>query len=401
MSPFDPVQFYQEWQPFAPADTSDFGDGPKPNIGFFFSYERVYWSISKPFTAPIGAPPTPITTFFVDENTLDTSFIKSTGTYGNRFDLGYMDSNDYGWLVSVIDHVSQNQEMSARNPTVLFNDPLGVLEGFVDLNGDGFDDDLNGNRIYGRDGQDTGVPNPNPPPPITPGPPFDGIPDSPAPIDFGDTVTFTPAFTLLNAQNWTELNGVELMRMYRAPRGHHGGVWELYYGARWLKVDDRFSVQAFGGVLADSFWQNKVENSMVGPQVGGRYSHQRGRWVFSAEGRFMAAANFTSTHFTSTIATLAPPFNGTNRPFALSRYGSNQVNYEDEFSPVAELRLQTSFVLTRAVALKLGYTGMFIGGLTRASNTVDYTLPTMGILDANHNQSIYTGGVSFGIEINR
>ena len=56
ISPFNPVGFYQEWQPFAPADISDFGDGPKPNIGFFGIYEREYWSISKPFTADIGPP---------------------------------------------------------------------------------------------------------------------------------------------------------------------------------------------------------------------------------------------------------------------------------------------------------------------------------------------------------
>lgn len=404
MSPFNPVQFYQEWQPFAPADTSDFGDGPKPNIGFFFSYERVYWALSKPFTAQIGSPTAQGLVFengflIQENNSMDTSWIKSTGTYGNRFDLGYMDSNDYGWLVSVIDHVSQSQQISQLNPTVLFNDPNFLLWGFIDLNGDGIDDDLNGNQVHGRDGLDLGTPNPTPPPAFIPPP--DGIPDTPAPIDIGDTVAFPPRFTRLDASNWTELNGVELMRMYRAPRGHHGGVWELYYGARWLKVDDRFNVAAFGGILADSFWQNKVENSMVGPQIGTRYSHQRGRWVFSTEGRFMAAANFVSTHFNSTIATQAPPTGGTNRPVNLTRYGSNQVAYDEEFSPVAEFRIQTSFILTRAVALKLGYTGMFIGGLTRASNTVDYTIPYMGILDGNHNQSIYAGGVSFGIEINR
>src|SRR3569832_216911 len=125
-SPFKPVGFEPEFNWFGPSETSAYGKGPKPNVGYFFSYERVFWSLSKPESADIGSPtatgvgvsfpngvifnpnipigiqgiPTILT------NTVNTSYFTANGAWGNRWDLGYMDTDDYGWLVSVLDHVS-------------------------------------------------------------------------------------------------------------------------------------------------------------------------------------------------------------------------------------------------------------------------------------------------------
>ena len=363
ISPFNPVNFYSPVDLFGPPNISDFGDGPKRKIGFFFSYERVFWSLSKPSTSTIGSEEAEQTVTLggvpntVLENTIDTSFIQSHGTYGNRFELGYMDTNNKGWLVGIIDHVSQNfsRDLIGGN-YILFNDPVAALDGFVDRDGDGIFDDL---------------------------------------------TTFLPLFDEVVVSNHAELNGVEVMRMYRAPRGHNGGNLELYVGARYVKFDDRFTAYAFGNILADSFWQNKVENSIVGPQIAGRYSHQRGRWTFSAEGRLMAGANFESAHFSNHIATLAPPVGGTGIPANLAPSSALSANYTTTFAPVGELRVQTSYQLTSAAAIRFGYTGMYIGGLTRASNTIDYTLLKMGIIDGNHDQDLFVNGISLGIEFNR
>src|SRR5262249_50633121 len=40
VQPFGPVGFEMKDQPFAPAEISDYGNGPKPKIGFFFDYDR-------------------------------------------------------------------------------------------------------------------------------------------------------------------------------------------------------------------------------------------------------------------------------------------------------------------------------------------------------------------------
>ena len=48
--PFGPHGFQHNAQPFAPADISDYGTGPKPKVGWFFSYDRLIWTLSKPST---------------------------------------------------------------------------------------------------------------------------------------------------------------------------------------------------------------------------------------------------------------------------------------------------------------------------------------------------------------
>ena len=77
-----------------------------------------------------------------------------------------------------------------------FDDPLGLLLGFPDADFDGFADDGNGNNIFGNSGQDTN---------------FDGIPDTPAPQDDGDLITFLPVFSDIAISVRTELEGFEVM----------------------------------------------------------------------------------------------------------------------------------------------------------------------------------------------
>jgi hypothetical protein len=224
--------------------------------------------------------------------------LKSLFTYGNRYEVGYMDANDYGWLVSAISQVSQNQDCTLTDAQVLFNDPQFLLRGFRDSfpQADGFDDDINLNGIFGRDGLDSDG---------------NGVPDTVFPtVDWGDAIQYLPRFDIITAFNHTSVNGVEVMRMYRAPRLHNGGVFELLYGARLLAIEDRFRLLGMNtaahaqppngggnqvttpGRLDDIFLENRIENNIVGPQIGGRWYNQRGRWITSLEGRFMAGANF-------------------------------------------------------------------------------------------------------------
>ena len=50
-----------------------------------------------------------------------------------------------------------------------------------------------------------------------------------------------------------------------------------------------------------------------------------------------------------------------------------------EFSPIIELRVEAHMQLTNIIAVKAGYTGIFVNNVVRAADMVDYTLPTMGI----------------------
>jgi hypothetical protein len=67
------------------------------------------------------------------------------------------------------------------------------------------------------------------------------------------------------------------------------------------------------------------------------------------------------------------------------------------FSPVAELRVEAAYHLTKAFALKAGYTGMYAGNIRRAATSVRYYLPTMGFRDTG-TQNLVVNGVNFGVE---
>ena len=287
-----PVGFEPSWDWFGPAETSSYGNGPRAKVGFFASYERLYWSFAKPAASEIGSPTASFAVSLsgLTENGVNTGWLTAAGGWGNRWEFGYVDTDNYGWLVSVLDRVSQGQHSVAENALVQFDDPNNLLSGFLPsvdpVTGLIIDSDLNNNNVHGRSGLDLGRPNPLPPPPIFVPPP-DGHPDTPAPTDFGDRIQWPVIYSLLDMKNITRLNGVEIMRMYRAPRLHYGGYFELLYGVRYLQLDDAFKVYGtnsvtnvstdiFTGVitsnsfvdltnpLADSQWSQRAQNNMIG-----------------------------------------------------------------------------------------------------------------------------------------
>jgi hypothetical protein len=401
-TPFAPVDTDPDYRWFAEPDLSEYGcDRPDANEGFFFQYDRLIWAFSRPkitdfgdpgaertlilpagFGVPLDQPPNGgIINYF---NSLDTEFIEAEFVWGNRFELGYV-VDDHGWLVSALHVHTLDRRLDAStlgsgrvdgvsDVNAVFFDPLGVTFGFLDLNGDGIDDDLNGNGVFGRNG---------------------------TPDDFEDQAQSPIRFDTLLAQNRTSMHGVELMKVWRLPRMHYGGVWEWYLGARYLGMSDEFSIDAAGGILADFDLFSRVNNFIVGPQLGARWSRSRGRWTVSAEGRFLAAANFQQVRLNGTYATLAVPGGprGAFQNLVSSRFDDAQT--DEEFAPVGELRLETQLQLTRAISLRMGYNGLVAGGISRASRRINYTLPELSILDGRTNESFIVNGFNFGFELNR
>ncbi len=136
IEPFKPLGFEPRFDWFAPAETSSYGRGQKANIGYFFDFERLYWSLAAPQMAYVGSTKlirSPFQPFapFADGPGVDNRFIGATGAWGNRWEMGYVDTDDYGWLVSVLDHVSQGQYRVDETPAFFFGDPGGLLQGFL------------------------------------------------------------------------------------------------------------------------------------------------------------------------------------------------------------------------------------------------------------------------------
>ena len=383
--PFSPGHVGSYAQPFSPARTSTYGNGPHPNEGYFFSYERLFWSLSAPETSTVGAPPlnTPSPGYSTPafggnfNGSIDSSFIKAIGAWGNRWEIGYADDTNFGWLVSVLDHVHQGQYQTVNQAKMTLGDPNLLVEGFL----------------------------------------ID--PDTSVVTDVGQ---LPGLFQQLLMQNLTTLNGLELSRTYRAPRLHGGGFFEVIYGARWFQLDDAYIVTGLGNgsatytlvtpdvtgvfplnVLADSYWATRTLNNLIGAQIGLRWFRQRYRWVTSADARFLAAANFQNTHQVTDLGTLrlANP-EPLPAEVAFLGLGTNTHVYNTTFAPMGELRVNVSYNATSKVALKVGYTGIIVGNVSRASNRVDYNSERLiGITPKSNNEIFFVNGLSFGVEVNR
>ena len=106
--PFGPLDFTQDWQPFAPAEISSYGGGIQPNTGFFFSYDRIHLWVDRPATA-------------LKPNKFD----RTTGT---RIDFGYMSKSNNGWVGELMSINGPNvyDEPTDRQRDVVTYNPSGI-----------------------------------------------------------------------------------------------------------------------------------------------------------------------------------------------------------------------------------------------------------------------------------
>ncbi len=439
-TPFGPSNIRYDLELFKAPDVSDYPNWPHPKEGFFFQYERLYWSIRQPFQTDVGVQNATATGFFsgpvqfdptqqpVSEilrpygNSLDTNFLGATQTWGNRFELGFMEDNK-GWFVSIMNLNPQQQSYFAGNAntpaglTVVFSDPQHLLLGFVENTVGSFDSDLNANPYL--------VPDPFTSVPFVFGRPrptanlsINGLPIPTAGnyagfTDFGDEVPLVPLFNTISIRNITTMNGVELNRSWRLPIFHNGGIWEPFAGLRWLQLRDTFNVTATNTEGGDgtviptalpgtSFWDTTVDNNMFGPQIGFRAERSQGRFNLEAELRFMAAVNFQSTNLDGELGSgLSSGDTVVNEPRLLPHTSFHSSMFNETFAPVGELRAGVNYVLTHAISVQCEYNTMWGTGISRAARRVEYTLPAMGIRDGSKNDPFFTQGLSFGITVNR
>jgi hypothetical protein len=435
--PFETGVYEEDGAPFTGFEYDDYNGPPPPRQGWFFNYERVVMWINPPKKTTIGkegltALVADGSGFRVQENGLDTGFLDSDHAWGNRYEFGYVEGDD-GWLCSILDGQPQDQntdrqsyqsELRLRQDIdVVFEDPPFGPYGWHSL--DGFinrsrlttvDDDLNNNGFFGRffDGNGDGV--------INPADPADQL--SPFPIenyslppyyDLDDLFRLPVLFSTMKIRNKAYMESVELMRTHILPPLHNGGRMEVMYGVKFFKFRDRFNVFATGGILADSFWNQLADNNVVGPEIGLRWYRGKGRWEFSGEGRGLLGFNFQTLKQQGRLGSLvglgrlaqSPAIDGntTNRPSNTPAFfdpiGFDHAFSTSVFAPGAEVRFIVSYNLTADVALRAGYTGMYNYGIARASNTILYRMPNMGITTDNVRQSLWVNMFTFGFEWNR
>ncbi len=193
-------------------------------------------------------------------------------------------------------------------------------------------------------------------------------------------------------------DSVELMKTYRFDQTKHGATVQFQFGARWMRMNDKFRVDALGGTLGDSFWDTRVDNQIIGPQVALSWQKQQGRWSTFLEGRALLGANFQNLSQEGGIGSELNP-GAANRPVYFNPTVFTHGRQEQAFSPVVEMRVSTSYQLTKAFSLQLGWTGIFADNIRRAAPHVQYSLPNMGLRDAG-DQEVFINGLTFGCELN-
>lgn len=220
-------------------------------------------------------------------------------------------------------------------------------------------------------------------------------------VDYGDLHTFNVAFERFEVRNVTETDGIELMKTVTLDNRHlpvkrQGEFIELGVGVRFLRLNDEFTFDGSGGILGRTFATTGAENQIVGPQIRGRWSKQRGRWNFGLDGRFVFGYNVQNQTQVGAIGEdLAP--GAVNSPIFAQPHAVSYARQQQNFSPLAEIRADLSYQVTSSIAAKLGYTGLFVDNITRASQTVNWSIPDLGILHGGE-QEIYINGVNFGFE---
>ena len=498
--PMLPDQDFYDFQLFAPPDMQDYEIYPEPSEGFFFNYDRLYWGISVPKTVgtaetrlggylipvqPIspqtivqlnndqiaaGAPGSGLFIFGTDVLSLDlnTSWLRTDMTWGNRYEGGWIYDNR-GILLSYFDTGEQPQsfqtinEFAASSPTQTFTQSGQTPEGGGLVGG--------GNAL-----NSTTIVSTSPPPDhliaqkmvqmnttriqsaavtslirreiggrgsrsnvkFSLGPRFVQFEDryniayesnqyafNTAGYGGGTTAGGTTAGTTGTATagtTGTATAGTTAGTTGTATAGATGGTTGGATGGVTGTINgdtalaetsssagDFFAITGVdtltgrgpGSPLQTGAWESYTTNNMVGPEFAILMESQKGRWTFTSQLKFTPAFNWQNSLFRganfpeslgadyirSTFQTANTssnqgfsdtPVTVSGPPLFLQLYGVGQSNttnsaeHEFVFSPIGEWRFSTQFRVSQAISLNLGYTGMWMAGITRASSNTGY-----------------------------
>lgn len=433
--PLAPSQDFYDFQLFAPPDLQEYSIRPDPREGIFFTYDRTYWAFTPPQARPIlneffipvqplspvavaqlnnnliraGYPGSGLYVFGSDPLRLDlnTNWMRTTMTWGNRFEGGWM-YDDYGMLFSYFGTGPQSQSFVTTNsfavnsPTTTFTQD--VAGGTATVGG------IANVLVV------TTIESESPPP------------------DHIITQTLTQ-------RNSTEVTSAGFAWAVRRNLSSAGSgelrTARFTFGPRYLQVADRYSIDygstqspfppddttvtaggtgstAPAGVTNLQFggWDTSSYNNIVGPEIGLSYILERGRWSIETDLRFTAGMNWQNTlyrgsnfpaalgadYFRSTYTfanTVAQGTNASNSvaapPLFVQIYGVGQTNATNTaehnfvFAPLGEWRLRGRYRVSKAVSLNLGYTGMWLGGITRASTNTEFKAESKSVLTATQN----------------
>lgn len=218
-------------------------------------------------------------------------------------------------------------------------------------------------------------------------------------IDFGDLYEFNVFFDQVDVRNRVELDGVELMFTHELDRGHkldrgRRDDMQLRYGVSYLRFRDDFNFEGLGSILGRTSVDHETDNQFVGPSVGLRWRRDHGNWDFSLDTQVTLSYNIVDHRQNGIFGEELIP-GALNRPINGRTYTSVDSKHEDDFSPMAELRAEARYKITKALAVTVGYKAKFIDNIQRSSDAVVYS-NEWGI--NSKKSDVFINGVTFGVE---
>jgi len=348
----------------------------------------IQWTISKPNTTEIGFQGTPRqvfldpVNFYFQSNSLNTNFIDSENTLGERFALGSIDDGE-GFMVSGWYLHTLSENFTFTGAQVNFNAPLipGEINNSIPLGEanllQGYIDTVGGN-----------------------------IRDLPV------------VFDTLEIKDASSAYRVDVDYIHRMEPTEHCGIFEWYFGVGYMNFTEYFDVTApdlplgGGGILDDSYWYTHAVNNIVGPELKLRWFRTYDHWTWEAQGGFLAGYNRQDITQNGVLAEQADSptsqyFHGTvGNPLYLTTTSFQNSAFLNEFTPVADFSGNIKYAITRSVSVRVGYSFLWAANIARPVDMVNYEIGTgpgqkMGIITANNRQDVFIQGWNVGVEMNR
>ncbi|MBX3426568.1 MAG: BBP7 family outer membrane beta-barrel protein [Pirellulales bacterium] len=220
--------------------------------------------------------------------------------------------------------------------------------------------------------------------------------------DWGDLARFNVAFDTMAVRNTTRTDGVEVMHTWDIDTSHlpvkeQRNSFQFGIGARFFKMKDTFYWDGRGSILGRTYQETIADNQIVGPQIRAAWNQQHKRWSMGVDARCLLGYNVTDIGQTAAFGENLAPGQPNSLLYTQPTF-STAGKQHNEFSPLVEVRAEARYQVTSALALKLGYTGIFVDNVTRASEVVVYRIPDMGIRGGG-DQEVFINGVDFGFEL--
>lgn len=172
-----------------------------------------------------------------------------------------------------------------------------------------------------------------------------------------------------------------------------------------------------GADLGISSWKFRVDNQLVGPQIGLRYILTNNRWQFLGETKFFAALNRQNLYGSGILGLKASSSQTTNLTqtngtplYAPVNTVQNYFTYSshfNQFSPGVDTKFQANWNWTQCVSFGVSYQMLFLSNLARAAAINDYRMNEDGTIfgvkqnKSDRNFDTFVHGVMFNVNVNK